>query len=140
MTEKDQIFLAMHLNEIGRKYGIPIRSCCEASSLSRYGIETQGCLTKEVLEKATDIELAVPKSKKPSSRFCNCLLSSNIGMYNTCPHGCLYCYANDNRKAVEENLKYHDPDSTLLIGRIRKRDRIIVVKQESYLSKQISLF
>lgn len=140
VTNKEQIFLALHLSEIGRKYGIPIRSCCEASFLSRYGIETQGCMTKEVLEEATNIEMTVPKSKKPARSFCNCLLGSDIGMYNTCRHGCLYCYANYDRKTVEENLKHHDPNSPLLIGRIEKGDKIIDVKQESYLSNQISLF
>lgn len=40
---------------------------------------------------------------------CNCLLGADIGMYNTCPHGCIYCYANANRKLVLENYRGMTP-------------------------------
>ena len=125
---------------IGRKYRIPIRTCCENASLARYGADVSGCMTREVLEKALDCRLNVPKSKKSPRAECDCLLGADIGMYNTCPHGCVYCYANYDRRTVEQNLRQHDPQSPLLIGHLREGDRIVEVRQESYVSAQLSMF
>ena len=61
-------------------------------------------------------------------------------MYNTCPHGCVYCYANYDQKAVQRNIKMHDPNSPFLIGKIRKGDIITEVRQETYIEYQLSLF
>lgn len=77
---------------IGKKYGMVIRSCCEGTELEKYGVDISGCMTKEVLEKAIGCHLNIPGSRKPARESCNCLLGNDIGMYNTCAHGCVYCY------------------------------------------------
>ena len=125
---------------IGQKYRIPIRTCCEDPSLAQYGADVAGCMTREVLEAALDCRLNVPKSKKSPRAQCNCLLGADIGMYNTCPHGCVYCYANYDRRIVERNRRLHDPQSPLLIGHLREGDSIIEARQESYVSSQLSMF
>ena len=125
---------------IGQKYRIPIRTCCENPSLAQYGADVSGCMTREVLEAALDCRLTVPKSRKSPRAQCNCLLGADIGMYNTCPHGCVYCYANYDRNTVERNRRLHDPHSPLLIGHLREGDSIIETRQESYVSAQLSMF
>ena len=140
VTGQEQQYLAAQFAGIGAKYGIPIRTCCENATLAQCGVEVSGCMTKAVLEAATDCHLTVPKKKKSPRAQCSCLLGADIGMYNTCPHGCIYCYANDDRQTVERNVKRHDPDSPFLIGGFRKGDQIIEVRQESYIDRQMTLF
>ena len=125
---------------IGQKYRIPIRTCCENAALAQYGADVSGCMTRDVLEKALDCRLNVPRSKKSPRAECDCLLGADIGMYNTCPHGCVYCYANYDRRTVEQNLRQYDPQSPLLIGNLREGDSIVEVRQESYVSAQLSMF
>lgn len=136
----EQETIAMNFAKICSRYGIPLRACCESKNLERFGIDTDGCMTKSVLEKATGCELNVPKSKKSPRSECNCLLGADIGMYNTCPHGCIYCYANYDRRTVEKNFAMHDPHSPLLIGRPTADDIIIEAKQASYIDSQLKLF
>ena len=126
--------------EIGRKHRISIRTCCEREDLAQYGADVSGCMTRAVLEKALDCRLSVPKSKKSPRAECDCLLGADIGLYNTCPHGCVYCYANYDRRTVEQNFQQHDPHSPLLIGHLREGDKIIEARQESYVSAQLSMF
>lgn len=123
---------------IGKKYGIAIRSCCEGTELEKYGVDISGCMTKAVVERAIGCSLDVPKSKKPAREICSCLLGNDIGMYNTCAHGCIYCYANYDKETVIRNRKMHDPDSPFLIGGFRQEDKIKDVKQESYIDGQLS--
>lgn len=83
--------------------------------------------------------MQVPK-KKTAREACSCLLSADIGVYNTCGHGCLYCYANYDRKSVEENRKRHDVNSPLLIGHLKETDHVKEAQQKSFKDAQMRLF
>jgi hypothetical protein len=45
---------------------------------------------------------------------CGCFESRDIGDYDSCPHGCVYCYAVQNRELALTRYKRHDPDSPFL--------------------------
>ncbi|RHV48007.1 DUF1848 domain-containing protein [Lachnospiraceae bacterium OM04-12BH] len=83
--------------------------------------------------------MQVPK-KKTAREACSCLLGADIGVYNTCGHGCLYCYANYDRKSVEENRKRHDVNSPLLIGHLKETDHVKEAQQKSFKDAQMRLF
>jgi hypothetical protein len=138
VTRREREIIGREFVKIGQKYGIQIRTCCEGTELSTYGVDVSGCMTQPVLERAIGMTLDVPKKKKSPRDACNCLLGNDIGMYNTCAHGCVYCYANYDYKTVQQNLALHDPQSPFLIGGSREGDVIKDARQQSYLDGQLS--
>ena len=136
---EDQIELIKAFVEIGKKYNIRIKTCLENKILEDYGVDTSGCLTQSVLEKSLNQRLNIPKQTQ-AREGCDCLLGNDIGSYNSCGHGCVYCYANYDMKLVRENMQKHNKNSPLLIGELNSDDTIKEINQVSYINTQLSLF
>ena len=78
--------------------------------------------------------------QKGSRAACACWLSADIGAYDTCGHMCRYCYANQDAAAARANLRAHDPDSPLLLGRLMPGDEVRDAEQQSWIDGQLSMF
>lgn len=128
--------LAKHFAEIAHSYGLNIDTCAEGIDLEQYGIQHARCIDDRLLSKLIGCPLTVGKDKNQRLE-CGCIESIDIGTYNTCRNGCLYCYANYSSKSVQTNSQKHNPNSPLLFGEIGADDKITERKVSSCKSNQI---
>lgn len=131
--------LAACFHEIATKHGISIDTCAEEMDLSTYGIGHATCIDRNRLERIGNYRLHVEKDKNQRAT-CGCVSSIDIGAYNTCKNGCVYCYANFNQTLVRNCSGQHDPDSPLLYGKITAQDSINPKEMKSFQSEQLTLF
>ena len=130
---------AKELSNIAKENHIKIGSCAEKVDLDEYGIIHNSCIDKELIEKIIGCKLKINKDKNQRIE-CGCVESVEVGTYNTCKNGCVYCYANYSAKSVESNFQKYDPLSPLLCGHIEKDDKISTRKVVSLKETQISIF
>ncbi len=108
-----QVFAA-GVQQLNQRWGLSVSTCAESIDLDAYGIEHGRCIDDRLLVKLfpQDTKLMaflgyeqglggqwVPSAKKrklkdPGQRkACGCIVSKDIGRYDTCSHSCVYCYA-----------------------------------------------
>lgn len=134
LTKEDKEELLTGIGQILRKYGIYTQTCGTDQNYEKYGIHLSGCTTAEILEEAHHVPYKRVKPK-PMRKGCHCLPSRDIGAYDTCLNGCKYCYANKNPEIAKQKIKFHDKNSPLLLGNIKKTDQITEAKQNSLVCK-----
>lgn len=131
--------IASNLSEIATRYDISMESCAEAILLDNFGVKAGKCIDDQLISKIIGEQLSVEKDKSQRHE-CGCVDSIDIGSYNTCRHGCKYCYANFNEKTVSNNCSKHDVNSPLLVGNVTGSEKITDRKMVSFSPKQQSLF
>jgi hypothetical protein len=87
--------------------GFEIFTCAEAFDLEDYGIHHGKCIDDELLNRLFGLNLSIPNDTG-QRRLCGCVESKDIGSYDTCPQGCLYCYANATAELAQRNFARHD--------------------------------
>lgn len=122
----EKIAFVEGLRGIGDELGLELATCAEDIDLEQYGINHNKCIDDDLMARlfSQDGELMdflgaeydlvegrwlIRKSKKDKGqrKACGCVMSKDIGMYNTCPHLCKYCYANASAKCALDNWKRH---------------------------------
>jgi hypothetical protein len=111
-SEEVRIDLANQLAQIATMHGITMHSCCGDYLLGEK-IRKAHCIDGALIERLFGpCEIAYKdKGTRPQ---CGCTESTDIGTYDTCPHGCAYCYANANKPTARQAFEHHDPDSAFL--------------------------
>jgi hypothetical protein len=107
--------ITRELVAIGRKYDIELRACCEKEVLLEEGVRPAACIDRELIESICGHPIPA-KLDRNQREGCTCIQSVDIGVYNTCMHGCVYCYANHSDKSILQNSLRHDPKAPLLLG------------------------
>lgn len=123
-SEAEKRELAAALGAIGARHGMTVATCAEEMDLSAHGIVHSRCIDDVLLRRefGHDAELMAflgdvdsgdrrdagsirkhPLKDKGQRARCGCIVSKDIGRYDTCPHLCVYCYANSSPQAVARN-------------------------------------
>lgn len=122
---------------INAELGLELATCAEIVDLSPYGVRHNKCIDDDLMVRlfhddkplmdflGAEYDLLdgwiIKKSKKDKGqrKACGCIMSKDIGEYNTCPHLCRYCYANATDDTVLANWKRHCecPHAETITGR-----------------------
>jgi len=111
-SEDYKVELANDLAAIAAGYGIRMFSCC-GDYLVNDSIEKAHCIDGGIIESLFFPD-GLRYTDKPTRKECGCTASTDIGTYDTCPHGCVYCYANMNKRQARKAFDNHDKESAFL--------------------------
>jgi hypothetical protein len=93
----ERLEIVRQLAPIAATNKMTLYSCCQDALCAVDGVAKSRCV-----DIATIREIAPERYRQlraaPTREDCGCYESRDIGYYDSCPHGCIYCYANLNRE------------------------------------------
>jgi hypothetical protein len=132
LSPERQRTYASRLADLAGRFGIRLFACCN-DHLVFDRIGKANCIDGNYLSAL--FGSAIDTRRAATRGECNCTRSVDIGDYDTCAHGCVYCYANaDKDRACTAQLR-HDPEWNSLRMNVREND----LEDGEYHSAQPSL-
>ncbi len=106
LTEDQMREYARRLAGRAGTFGIRLFACCNDFLLPA-GIGKASCVDGRSMAAMFN----APINVRPAAtrKECACTRSVDIGAYDTCAHGCVYCYANSDQNKAAAALQRHDP-------------------------------
>ncbi|MBN2357768.1 DUF1848 domain-containing protein [candidate division KSB1 bacterium] len=110
--EREQFLTS--IADIAADHGLQATICADERDFSPLGIHPGRCIDDRLLEKECSLKLSYKKDTS-QRKACHCMLSKDIGVYHTCPTGCVYCYANASPLKAAANLKKHEEKGVAMV-------------------------
>ena len=103
--------LLSSLVEIAAGHGMQLTLCTQPDLMVAGAAESR-CVDAQRLMDVSD--RPIQAKLKGMRTGCGCFESKDIGDYDTCPHGCVYCYAVRRRSVALKRYRSHDPQGEYL--------------------------
>jgi hypothetical protein len=100
----ERINLTKQIKAIADSKNISLFACAEDDLLQADGTLKARCIDPVLVQKICNDGILDYKFRQ-SRNGCGCIESRDIGYYDSCPHGCIYCYANSDPEKAFENAK-----------------------------------
>ncbi|QOX63716.1 DUF1848 domain-containing protein [Anoxybacterium hadale] len=115
LNRSEMLETAGMLSHIAKELKLPIYACSEEINLKALGVQPASCIDKGKIEEIIGCRIEAKKDigQRPA---CGCIESVDIGAYDTCDNGCLYCYATTSEKTVHKRREGHRSELPLLTG------------------------
>ncbi|MGI5864631.1 MAG: DUF1848 domain-containing protein [Myxococcales bacterium] len=97
------------MNRSAAEAGIELLSCAGALPSTRTGRCVDPLLVRELWGVAASV-----RKDSGQRAACGCAVSRDIGVNDTCLHGCRYCYATRSHALAEKRRAAHDPLAPML--------------------------
>ena len=119
---------------------IQLDTCTVKVDLTHLGIPGGLCIDNQLVERIAGYPISARKDKNQRD-ICRCAESIDIGIYESCLNGCIYCYAiKGNYNTVKYNLNKHDKNSPMLVGELQEDNIVKERLFKSLRNDQFSLF
>ena len=99
------------LGEIAQDAGLAASLCAQPELLGPSLGEARCIDAARLSDLAGRPVAAETKGNRPG---CRCARAQDVGAYDTCPHGCVYCYAVRRPEIAKRRYQAHEPDSAFL--------------------------
>lgn len=110
-TEEVKRELVAVLAGIAQAHSMQLTVCAQSGYLVGGALEAR-CVDPFRLSDVAGYAIHAPQ--KPHRPGCGCYQAKDIGAYNTCPNGCVYCYAVAGCEGARQRYGRHDPTAARL--------------------------